>query len=192
MSSVQVRLMRCKEGMECRIVNTTPRPEHSVLMAVFFCSSLLRDTCPQDAGWQVSTLDTTCNTPQKCCFHRPSQSRCDLLRTSWEDTSLLTVKTPWSGRVPHEAVNIPEEYNNGDGHRLLCHCRHPCLFVVCRRVRVINDSALRNAHLATRQVTSSVCCGKKGNWPPCTWCSLLDESRPLSMNTPLQRESTVS
>ena len=107
----------------------------------------------------------TRNTPQKCCFHRPSQSRCDLLRTSWEDTSLLTIKTPWSGRVPHEAVNIPEEYNNGDGHRLLCHCRHPCLFVVCRRVRVINDSVLRNAHLATRQVTSSVCCGKKGNWP---------------------------
>ena len=45
---------------------------------------------------------------------------------------------------------------------MLCHCQHHCLFAVGRHVRVTDDSALKNVHLATRQVTSSVCCGRQG------------------------------
>ena len=51
---------------------------------------------------------------------------------------------------------------NGCRHELLCHCRHHCLFAVGRYIRVANNSALRNAHVATQQVTSFVCCGRQG------------------------------
>ena len=30
------------------------------------------------------------------------------------------------------------------------------------------------------------------NWPPCTWCSLLDKTKALSMSSPFQPGSTVS
>ena len=55
---------------------------------------------------------------------------------------------------------------NGNGHRLLCHCQHRCLLAVGRHVRIIDDSTLRNAHLVTRQVTSSVCCSVRVQLEP--------------------------
>ena len=50
---------------------------------------------------------------------------------------------------------------NGDGHRLLCHCQCHSMLAVDGHVRVLDDSTVKNVHLATRQTTCTVCCGVK-------------------------------
>ena len=72
--------------------DTPPRPEHSVLMAVFFCSSLLRDTWPQDAGWQVSAPDTT-----YCRLPLPSQHVSKVLLPPTKPGSGIVDRRRWCG-----------------------------------------------------------------------------------------------
>ena len=94
----------------------------------------------------LTALLCCCKELQRRPHDRPVRSQ-----EAWEEQAPSSSRSQTSDRGKFLDGGIC-----GDGHRLLCHCRHHCLFAVCRHIRVISDSALRNAHLATRHKFRSV------------------------------------
>ena len=101
--------------------------------------------------------------------YRQAQPGCDLstppsantakwlaaVHSLWNNSKIRWTPRAYQPLLRPQLAGRPRSSTPLLSHWSLTHC----LFAVCRHVRVINDSALRNAHLATRQVTSSICCG---------------------------------
>ena len=76
-----------------------------------------------------------------------------LTSVTYGQNTMVETRTAWSGEHAR-GVQLKRVLVclNGDGHRLLCHCRHHCLLAVGRHVRETDDSSLRNAKLQVLSV----------------------------------------